>query len=224
MTLFVAGLIVLVAGYFFYGGLVARSVAPDPGRPTPAIACADGVDYVAMPTWRVFLIQLLNIAGLGPVFGPILGALWGPQVFLWVVLGSILGGAVHDMLAGAMSVRNHGAGLPEIIGHYLGPLARHATTLFILVLMVLVGTVFVKGPAGLIVQLLPAQTVGGWLGPDVAEALARPYQGSSLWTWIVMGLIFAYYVFATILPILEAGDVLVFLTVIVYVKGWPTEI
>ncbi|MCK9459219.1 MAG: carbon starvation protein A [Proteobacteria bacterium] len=201
MTLFVAGLILLVAGYFFYGGLVARSVAPDPGRPTPAIACADGVDYVAMPTWRVFLIQLLNIAGLGPVFGPILGAMWGPQVFLWVVLGSILGGAVHDMLAGAVSVRNNGAGLPEIIGRHLGPLARHATTLFILVLMVLVGTVFVKGPAGLIVQILPAETVGGWLGPGAVEALGAQYQGSSLWMWIVMGFIFTYYVFATMLPI-----------------------
>ncbi|HOB99858.1 MAG TPA: carbon starvation CstA family protein, partial [Verrucomicrobiota bacterium] len=98
MIAFVTGLVLLVGGYFFYGRVVTATVRPDPNRLTPAIALADGVDYVPMPTWRVYLIQLLNIAGLGPVFGPILGALWGPQVFLWVVLGCIFGGAVHDLL------------------------------------------------------------------------------------------------------------------------------
>src|SRR4030042_315659 len=100
-----------------------------------------------MPTWRVYLIQLLNIAGLGPVFGPIMGALWGPQVFLWVVLGCVLGGAVHDHLSGVRSRREDGAGLPALIGRYLGRGIRHTAVAFILVLMVLVGTVFVKGPA-----------------------------------------------------------------------------
>ena len=106
MFAFVGGLLLLAGGYFFYGRLTSSTVKPDPNRVTPAIARADGVDYVAMSTWRVYLVQLLNIAGLGPVFGPILGALWGPQVFLWVVFGWILGGDVHDLLVGAMSIRN----------------------------------------------------------------------------------------------------------------------
>jgi len=201
MTAFLIGLALLVAGYFGYGRLVERTVSPDPDRPTCATTCADGIDYVAMPTWRVFLIQLLNIAGLGPVFGPILGALWGPQVFLWIVLGSILGGAVHDFLAGAMSMRNNGAGLPDLIGRYLGRVPRHIATVFILVLMVLVGTVFVKGPAELITRLVPAETVGGWLGGGAAEVLGQAWHGNSVWLWVVMLMIFGYYLLATLLPI-----------------------
>jgi carbon starvation protein CstA len=133
----------LVGGYVFYGKLTQSAIRTDPSRATPAVALADGVDYVAMPTWRVYLIQLLNIAGLGPVFGPILGALWGPQVFLWVVLGCIFGGAVHDFLGGGMSIRNSGAGLPDLIAEYLGNGTRHFATFFILLLMLLVGAVFV---------------------------------------------------------------------------------
>jgi carbon starvation protein CstA len=201
MIAFLVGLALLVAGYYGYGRLVERTVRPDPDRATPANTCADGVDYVPMSTWRIFLIQLLNIAGLGPVFGPILGALWGPQVFLWVVLGNILGGAVHDLLSGALSVRNNGAGLPELIGHYLGKTARHVSTVFILILMVLVGTVFVKGPAELIVRILPAETVGGWLGNGAIEVLQSTFYGVSVWLWMVMALIFIYYVLATLLPI-----------------------
>ena len=117
MAVFLVGLLLLAGGYIFYGKLTASTVGPDPRRVTPAVALADGVDYVPMPTWRVYLVQLLNIAGLGPVFGPIMGALWGPQVFLWVVFGCVLGGAVHDFLIGAMSIRNNGAGLPDLIGH-----------------------------------------------------------------------------------------------------------
>ncbi len=201
MWAFVVALALLVAGYFLYGRLVSVSVRPDPAAPTPAVTCADGIDYVAMPTWRIFLIQLLNIAGLGPVFGAIMGALWGPQVFLWVVFGCILGGAVHDYLGGAMSVRNNGASLPELIGHYLGRIPRHFSTIFILVLMILVGAVFVKGPAELIVQLIPADRMGDLIGGNTAELLGSTWRGSSLWLWVVMVVIFLYYVLATLLPI-----------------------
>ncbi len=201
MTVFLAGCVLLVLGYTVYGRVAERAVRPDPNRVTPAIALADGLDFVAMPTWRVYLIQLLNIAGLGPVFGPIMGALWGPQVFLWVVFGAVLGGAIHDFLSGVMSIRNNGAGLPDLIGHYLGSGARHVATAFILGLMILVGTVFVKGPAMLIVQLLPAETVGGWFGPGGAAWLASTFAGHPMWLWVVMVGIFAYYVVATLLPI-----------------------
>lgn len=199
MIPFLLGLAFLLAGYFFWGSLTAASVKPDPTRPTPCVLQADGIDFVPMPTWRIYLIQLLNIAGLGPIFGPIMGALWGPQVFLWILFGTVLGGAVHDFYSGAMSMRNQGEGLPDLIGRYLGHPLRHAATLFILVLMVLVGTVFVKGPAMLVVKLLPAATVGGWFGAP--EALAGAWQGQTTWMWIVMGIIFAYYVAATLLPI-----------------------
>ncbi len=201
MIAFVVGLVLLVAGYVVYGRFVAATVRPDPSRPTPAIAMADGVDYVPMSTWRVFLVQLLNIAGLGPVFGPIMGALWGPQVFFWVVLGCILGGGVHDFLSGTMSIRNRGAGLPDLIGHYLGGVARHASTFFILLLMLLVGTVFVKGPALLLVDVLPAQTVGAWFGDGAKDWLQQTFYGHSAWLWIVMMLVYVYYLAATLLPI-----------------------
>ncbi|MBN2361947.1 MAG: carbon starvation protein A [Deltaproteobacteria bacterium] len=201
MVAFLAGLTLLVLGYFFYGRLVSNCLPPDPSRATPAFVLRDGMDFVPLSTWRVFLIQLLNIAGLGPVFGPILGALWGPQVMLWVVFGCILGGATHDLLAGSLSVRNNGAGLPDLIGHYLGPAARHVATAFIMVLMILVGTVFVKGPAGLIVRILPAETVGGLFGSGAVAALQAQVCGSPIWLWIVMLAIFLYYVLATMLPI-----------------------
>jgi carbon starvation protein CstA len=201
MTIFVAGCVLLIIGYVGYGRIVEAAVRPDPNRPTPAVRLADGMDYVVMPTWRIYLIQLLNIAGLGPVFGPIMGALWGPQVFLWVVFGCILGGAVHDMLSGVMSIRNDGAGLPDLIGHYLGRTARHLSTVFLVGLMVLVGTVFVKGPAMLIVQLLPAETVGGWLGSGAESFLTDTMGGHGIWMWLVMAAIFSYYLLATLLPI-----------------------
>jgi carbon starvation protein CstA len=198
---FVSGLLLLAGGYVFYGRLISSTVKPDPNRITPAIARADGLDFVAMPTWRVYLVQLLNIAGLGPVFGPILGAVWGPQVFLWVVFGCILGGAVHDFLVGAMSIRNGGAGLPDLIGHYLGNTARHFSTFFILLLMLLVGTVFVKGPALLLVTLLPAETVGSWFGSGAVSWLSSSVFGLEAWLWLVMLAIYLYYVIATMLPI-----------------------
>jgi carbon starvation protein CstA len=198
---FALGCVVLIAGYAVYGRMTEAAVRPDPNRPTPAIRLADGMDYVVIPTWRVYLIQLLNIAGLGPVFGPIMGALWGPQVFLWIVLGCILGGAVHDLLSGAMSIRNDGAGLPALIGHYLGRTSRHIATAFILLLMVLVGTVFVKGPALLIVQILPAEAVAGLFGDDALGLLTAMVSGQSVWLWMVMAAIFCYHIVATLLPI-----------------------
>lgn len=201
MLVFLCGLLLLAGGYFFYGRLVESAIRPDPRRITPAIARADGVDYVAMSTWRVYLVQLLNIAGLGPVFGPILGALWGPQVFLWVVLGCIFGGAVHDFVVGTMSIRNDGAGLPDLIGRYLGTAARHLSTFFILLLMLLVGTVFVKGPALLLVEILPAKTVGWWFGSHAASWLQSSVFGLSVWLWLIMLTIYVYYVLATLLPI-----------------------
>jgi carbon starvation protein CstA len=201
MTVFLIGIVLLLAGYSLYGRLTALSVRPDPKRVTPAIALRDGVDFVPLPTWRVYLIQLLNIAGLGPVFGPVMGALWGPQVFLWVVFGAVLGGAVHDFLAGAMSIRNGGAGLPELIGHYLGRVSRHVATFFILGLVVLVGTVFVKGPALLVAKKLPAETVGAWFGAGANSALSAQFAGQQVWLWIIMIGIFGYYVIATLLPI-----------------------
>lgn len=201
MIVFIIGLAFLVGGYAVYGRIVADTVRPDPARVTPAISRADGVDFVPMPTWRIYLIQLLNIAGLGPVFGPILGAIWGPQVFLWVVFGCILGGAVHDFLIGTMSVRNQGAGLPDLIGQYLGGVARHVSTVFILLLMLLVGTVFVKGPAMLLVDLLPAATVGSGFGTEATAWLQSSFYGLSMWLWIVMVVIYVYYLLATLLPI-----------------------
>ncbi|MBN1656264.1 MAG: carbon starvation protein A [Deltaproteobacteria bacterium] len=201
MVTFLLGLGILIGGYFLYGGLMDRSIQPDPARPTPAILRPDGVDFVPISTWRVYLIQLLNIAGLGPVFGPIMGALWGPQVFLWVILGAVFGGAAHDYLSGVMSIRNNGAGLPDLIGRYLGRVTQHSAVLFILLLMVLVGTVFVKGPAALIVTILPAETVSIWFGTAGGALETAQFQGLSLWMWIVMAIIFSYYVFATLLPI-----------------------
>ncbi len=201
MLAFAGGLVVLAIGYLVWGRLAERAVAPDPAAVTPAVARADGLDFVVMPGWRVWLVQLLNIAGLGPVFGPIMGALWGPQVFLWVVFGSILGGAVHDLLAGAMSMRSGGAGLPDLIGSTLGRASRHVATVFIVVLMVLVGTVFVKGPALLVVQLVPAAALAGVIGSGGVAALEATWAGAPVWLWLVMVVIYLYYVVATLLPI-----------------------
>ena len=123
MITFIISLIVLIAGYFLYGKLTEKIFVPD-SRPTPAEAHPDGVDYVPMKTWRVFLIQLLNIAGTGPIFGALMGACFGPVVFLWIVFGSILGGAVHDYMSGMISVRMNGASVSEIVGKYLGSTAK----------------------------------------------------------------------------------------------------
>ena len=178
MITFLCAIVLLIAGYFLYGRLVERVFRPD-DRPTPAAAHPDGVDYVPMKTWRVFLVQLLNIAGTGPIFGALMGAVFGPVVFLWIVFGSILGGAVHDYMSGMISLRMDGASVSEIVGKYLGPVARQVMRVFSLILLVLLGAVFTTSPAALIARLTP-----DWMNVGF---------------WIVVILI--YYVLATLLPI-----------------------
>lgn len=179
MISFVLCLIALVAGYFLYGGFVNRIFGPDPNRVTPAITKQDGVDFMPLPNWRIFMIQFLNIAGVGPIFGAIMGAKFGTASYLWIVLGSIFAGAMHDYFAGMLSIRHDGESLPEIIGRYLGLTTRQVMRVFTVVLMVLVGAVFVSAPAGLLADLTP-------------DSLDATF-------WIVV--IFAYYLLATLLPI-----------------------
>lgn len=180
----------LILGYIFYGKFVEKVFGADPTRKVPAITKADGVDYVQMPTWKVWLIQLLNIAGVGPVFGPIMGALYGPTALLWIVLGSIFAGAVHDYFSGMLSVRYGGANVPEIVGQNLGKVARGLMAVFAILLLLLVGTVFATAPAGLLAKLTP----------DLATKLLgeSPVLGTfGIW----LGIIFIYYFVATLVPI-----------------------
>jgi len=183
LVFFLGCIALLIGGYFVYGTFVAKIFGVDENRPTPAITCEDGVDYVQMPNWKVFLIQLLNIAGLGPIFGPIVGALYGPVALLWIVFGCILGGAVHDFMSGMMSMRRNGESLPEIVGDLLGMPARQAMRLFSLVLLIVVGAVFVIAPSGLIHKLLPV---------DMKESIS---------VTTIMVCVFVYYLIATIVPI-----------------------
>lgn len=176
---FILAVVALLAGYVIYGTLVTKIFGANPNRPTPAQTMADGVDYVEMPMWKVWLIQLLNIAGVGPVFGPILGALYGPSALIWIVIGTIFAGAVHDYFSGMLSVRYGGANVPTIVGYNLGNIAKNVMRVFSVVLLLLVGVVFVAAPAGLLAKLTP-------------ESL-------NLTFWIAV--IFAYYFLATILPI-----------------------
>ncbi len=178
MVTFVVSILLLILGYIVYGGFVAKVFGVDANRPTPAIVNPDGVDYVAMPWWKIFLIQFLNIAGLGPIFGAIMGVMFGPSAFLWIVFGSIFGGAVHDYLSGMLSLRRNGASLPELVGEQLGSGVKQFMRAFSLLLMVLVGAVFVSGPAGL---------------------LAGMVDSISTTRWIII--IFLYYMLATLLPI-----------------------
>lgn len=182
MNTFVGALILLVLGYIVYGAIVEKVFGADASRKTPCYTMQDGVDYIPMPTWKVYLIQFLNIAGTGPIFGAILGILYGPSAYLWIVFGCIFGGAVHDYFSGMISLRKNGASLPEIVGDELGPVVRLVMRIFSLVLMVLVGTVFVTTPAG----LLATMTHGAGL------------VGSPLF-WSII--IFIYYILATLLPI-----------------------
>lgn len=179
MITFVVALIVLIAGYVLYGAVVERIFGVDPQRQTPAYAKSDGVDYMPMPTWKVFLIQFLNIAGLGPIFGAIMGIMYGPSAYLWIVFGTIFGGAVHDYLSGMLSVRRGGASLPELVGDELGMPVKQVMRVFALLLMILVGAVFVVNPAELLNQL-------------TGDATTR-----TMW----VAIIFAYYILATLLPI-----------------------
>ncbi|MBP3547857.1 MAG: carbon starvation protein A [Alistipes sp.] len=177
MTTFFICLVVLVAAYFIYGAVLDRIAGIDAKADVPSKTMYDGVDYIPLPRWRIFLIQLLNIAGTGPIFGAILGACYGPVAFLWITLGGIFMGAMHDYLSGVISLRNGGRSLPEIIGKYLGGGMRKFSLVMIPILMVLVGGVFIVTPS----KILTSMT-------DI------PY----LW-WV--GIVIAYYLIATIMPV-----------------------
>ena len=184
MISFFLCLALLVGGYFVYGKIVENTFAPD-DRETPAVRINDGVDYVVMPQWKLFLVQLLNIAGLGPIFGALTGALWGPIVFLWITFGTIFCGGVHDYFSGMLSERNEGASISEITGIYLGKIMKNVMRVFSVVLLIMVGTVFAVGPAGLIQLLF---TNGG-----VTNIL------SSKLFWLIV--ILVYYFIATFISI-----------------------
>ena len=175
MITFIISLAVLILGYLFYGRFVERVFGPD-DRVTPAIAKRDDVDFVPLPNWKVYMIQFLNIAGTGPIFGAIMGAKFGPAAYLWIVFGTIFAGAVHDYLSGMVSMRNGGASLPELIGNYLGKWTKSIALVLTLLTLLVGGTVFVYSPAAIL------HMIGG---------------DTMMWVFII----FAYYVVATMLPI-----------------------
>ncbi|AOM83849.1 carbon starvation CstA family protein [Salisediminibacterium beveridgei] len=179
MITFLLAIGLLIIGYFTYGKFVEKVFGVQEERVTPAMSEGDGVDYVPMGTKRNSMIQLLNIAGVGPIFGPIMGALYGPVAFLWIVFGAIFAGAVHDYLTGMISIRNRGAHLPELAGKFLGKVMKHVVNGFAVLLLLLVGTVFVTAPAGLLHNMM-----SGWTTLSM-----------------IIGFIFIYYVIATMLPI-----------------------
>ena len=154
MLTFILCIAALVAGYIFYRKRVAKIFGSD-DRETPAITLNDGVDFVPMKGWKIFLVQLLNIAGLGPIFGALNGALFGPVVYLWIVFGTIFAGGVHDYMCGMLSMRHKGASISEITGTYLGKVMLQVMRVFSVILLVMVGVVFSKGPAGLLALLTP---------------------------------------------------------------------
>jgi carbon starvation protein CstA len=177
MFTFIISIGALVGGYFLYGKFIERFFGADDNKKTPALSIKDGVDYLPLPTWKIFLIQFLNIAGLGPIFGAILGALYGPMAYIWIVLGCVFMGGVHDYFSGMLSIRNKGASLPELVGKYLGSGFQNFLRVFTVLLLVFVGIAFVTGPAGLLQTLT-----------DTSK---------SMWLYII----FAYYLIATLLPI-----------------------
>ena len=186
MITFLVALVVLVVGYVLYGTLVEKIFGIDPKAETPAITKNDGVDFVPMSGWRIFLVQFLNIAGLGPIFGAIMGIFFGPAAFLWIVFGTIFAGGVHDYLSGMLSLRKGGVSLPEIVGSELGSGIRVFMRVLSLVLLLLLTTTFLSGPATLLQGLAPLSTL--------------PFHGRALpIAWLLI--IFAYYAMATVLPV-----------------------
>lgn len=179
MISFTICLIALILGYFIYGKFVEKIFGMDPKQVTPAVSMQDGVDYIPMPTWKIFMIQFLNIAGLGPIFGAIMGAKFGTASYLWIVFGCIFAGAVHDYFSGMLSLRNGGESLPETIGRFLGVSVKQLMRGLTVLLMVLVGAVFVAGPAGLLAKLTPE------------------YLNITFWATVI----FLYYILATLLPV-----------------------
>jgi len=177
MITFILSIAALIIGFIFYGKFIERFFGADNKIETPAIRMADGVDYIPMKPWRMYTIQFLNIAGLGPIFGAILGAMYGTMAYVWIVVGNIFMGAVHDYFSGMLSVRNNGASLPELVGKYLGNGFRQTLRIFTLLLLIMVGVAFVNGPADLL----------------------NSYTGIDFKVWLYI--IFAYYLIATLLPI-----------------------
>ena len=177
MITFLVSILLLVAGYAIYGKFVAGYLDVDPQRKTPAYELQDGIDFSPMPTWKVFVIQFLNIAGLGPIFGAIMGAAYGPAAYLWIVIGCIFMGAVHDFFAGMMSLRNGGANMPDITGKYLGKGMKAVMNVIVAFLLLAVGVSFVTGPSDLIASLTGVN--------------------KEVWLYVI----FAYYILATLLPI-----------------------
>ena len=190
MITFLLCLAALITAYFTYGRYLEKVCGVDASNPVPSQTMYDGVDYIPMPRWKVFLIQLLNIAGLGPIFGALLGAAYGPVAFLWITLGGIFMGAMHDFVAGVISLKDKGKSLPEIIGEYLGNGTRLFMRVFSVFLMVLVGAVFMSQPAELIASNIPLPSL---------EFVA--FGNMSCELVVVLGVILAYYLLATLLPI-----------------------
>lgn len=182
MISFCISLVALVLGYVFYGAVVERVFGVEPDRPTPCFTKQDGVDYIPMPTWKVFLIQFLNIAGTGPIFGAIMGILFGPAAYLWIVLGCIFAGATHDYMSGMISLRKGGTSIPEFVGDELGSGIRLLMRVFSMVLLVLVAAVFVATPANLLSNM-----TSGW--------------GACGTVFFWSALVFFYYILATLLPV-----------------------
>lgn len=178
MYSFIIALIVLIVGFFTYSKAIEKAFGAD-DRETAAMKYQDGVDFTPLPAWRLFLIQLLNIAGLGPIFGALAGACWGPRVYLWIVLGTILGGGVHDYMSGMLSERHEGRSISEIVGIYLGQVMLYVMRVFSMILLILVGVNFAKNPAALI------------------DSLTGNNLGIGIWTIIII----SYYFIATFLPI-----------------------
>lgn len=211
MITFFVSIAALILGYFVYSRIVERIFVVDQHRKTPALSMADGVDFVAMPGWRIFLIQFLNIAGLGPIFGAVAGAMWGPVAFLWIVLGSVFAGAVHDYFSGMLSLKHKGKSITEISGIYLGSGVKQFMRGFTVILMIMVGAVFIMGPA------------------KILDDMTGNAAGMTLW----VAVIFIYYVGATMLPIDKVigrlypvfGLALLFMavgiTIMMVVKGLP---
>lgn len=179
MITFIISILLLVLGYVLYSRFIERIYGVDTSRQTPAMTMNDGVDYLPMPKWKTFLIQFLNIAGLGPIFGAVAGAMWGPVAFLWIVFGAIFAGAVHDYFSGMLSVKHKGLSITEIVGIYLGSNTKQFMRVFTVILMVIVGAVFIMGPAKILASLTPGSL------------------SMNFWVWIV----FIYYILATLLPI-----------------------
>ncbi len=209
MITFLICFAVLVLAYFTYGKFVEKIVKPDKDKKTPALTMEDGVDYVPMPAWKMFMIQFLNIAGLGPIFGAIMGAKFGTSAYIWIVVGCIFAGATHDYIAGMLSLRNNGESLPDLIGRYLGKNVMNLVRVFSILLMILVGVVFISGPAGLLENLTSMK---------------------SYW-WMLI--IFVYYLLASMLPIDKLiGKIyplfavaLIFMAIGVFVQlllNWPS--